>query len=178
MTSWMSRVVLMGSLLVLAACAGPQGPGVGAPGEEPAAGDAARDADRRAGATLGDGFAGRPLDDPDSPLAKRTVYFAFDRDDIAAEYQDLISAHAEYLAANPQLQVILEGHTDERGTREYNLALGERRARSVQQLMRLQGVGENQIQTISFGEERPVALGHDESAWQMNRRVELLYPGH
>jgi peptidoglycan-associated lipoprotein len=82
------------------------------------------------------------------------------------------------LAQNPNVSVILEGHTDERGTREYNLALGERRAKSVQQLMQVQGVLPDQIQVISFGEERPVALDHSESAWRLNRRVELLYSGY
>jgi len=82
------------------------------------------------------------------------------------------------LSSNPDVSVVLEGHADERGTREYNLALGERRAKAVEQLLVLQGVGQNQIQVISFGEERPVALGHDEEAWRLNRRVEFLYSGY
>jgi peptidoglycan-associated lipoprotein len=82
------------------------------------------------------------------------------------------------LSSNPEVTVILEGHADERGTREYNLALGERRANAVQQLLVLQGVAQSQIQVISFGEERPVALGHDGEAWRLNRRVEILYSGY
>ena len=90
----------------------------------------------------------------------------------------MIAAHARLLSGNPEVTVVLEGHADERGTREYNLALGERRAKAVQQLLVLQSVAQSQIQVISFGEERPVALGHDEEAWRLNRRVEILYSGY
>lgn len=117
------------------------------------------------------------LDDPASPLSQRVIYFEFDSSTIKSEYQDVIAAHAAYLVANPNVSVVLEGHADERGTREYNIALGERRAKSVQEVLTLQGVDTKQIQVISFGEERPVALGHDESAWSLNRRVEILYSG-
>jgi peptidoglycan-associated lipoprotein len=88
----------------------------------------------------------------------------------------LITAHAAYLAENPGLRVRLEGHADERGSREYNLGLGERRSQSVERLLVLNGAGGNQLETISFGEERPAALGHDENAWWQNRRVEIVYP--
>ena len=118
------------------------------------------------------------LEDPNSPVAKRVVYFPLDSVEISDEDRDTISAHARLLSGNPDLAVVLEGHADERGTREYNLALGERRAKAVEQLLVLQGVGQNQIQVISFGEERPVALGHDEEAWRLNRRVEFLYSGY
>jgi len=117
------------------------------------------------------------LDDPSGPLSKRVIYFEFDSSTIQSDYQDVISAHAAYLVENPDVSIVLEGHADERGTREYNIALGERRAKAVRQLMTLQGVTEKQLQVISFGEERPVALGHDESAWSLNRRVEILYSG-
>ena len=118
-----------------------------------------------------------PLNDPNSPLSQRVVYFDFDSSEVSTADRNIISAHAEYLANHPNVAVILEGHTDERGSREYNIALGERRARAVQQLMLLQGVAQKQIQVISFGEERPVALGHDEASWHLNRRVEILYSG-
>ncbi|MDH5179734.1 MAG: peptidoglycan-associated lipoprotein Pal [Gammaproteobacteria bacterium] len=108
---------------------------------------------------------------------KRVIYFEFDSSNIQSDFQEVITAHAAYLAAHPDTTIVLEGHADERGTREYNIALGERRARAVQQLLTLQGVVEKQIQVISFGEERPVAMGHDESAWSLNRRVEILYSG-
>ena len=178
MKTWLVRSVFVGTLLTLAACAGPQGPGADGVDGAAEADAAARDAERRAGARFGDGFEGTPLDDPASPLSKRTIYFEFDSSEIRSEFQDIITAHAQYLAANPELSVVLEGHTDERGSREYNMALGERRASSVQKMMLLQGVQENQVQSVSFGEERPAAPGSDESAWQANRRVELLYPGH
>ena len=123
------------------------------------------------------GFKGSPFDDPSNPLSKHTIYFDFDKSDVHPEDRDIIIAHAKYLVQNPDKKVVLEGNTDERGTREYNIALGERRAKSVSQLMQLQGVAKSQIDVVSYGEERPVALGHDESAWHQNRRVEIVYPG-
>jgi len=123
------------------------------------------------------GFKGSPFEDPNNPLSKHTVYFDFDKSDVHPEDRDIIIAHAKYLVQHPDKKVVLEGHTDERGTREYNIALGERRAKSVSQLMELQGVAKSQIDVVSFGEERPVALGHDEAAWRLNRRVEITYPG-
>lgn len=110
-------------------------------------------------------------------IDNRVIYFDFDKSEVKGEFHTLITAHAEYIAGHPDISVVLEGHADERGTREYNIALGERRAKAVKQMLVLQGVAEKQLQVISFGEERPVALGHDESAWSLNRRVELLYSG-
>jgi len=121
------------------------------------------------------GFVGDPLQDPDSMLAKRVVYFDFDKSEIKSEAREIIEAHAQYLSANPSVRIVLEGHCDERGTREYNLSLGERRGKAVQQVMSLLGVSNSQIELVSYGEERPAALGHDEAAWAMNRRVEFLY---
>ncbi len=118
------------------------------------------------------------LNDPNSPLSQRVMYFDLDSSQIKDEDREIITVHAEFLAAHSDVSVILEGHADERGSREYNIALGEKRAKAVKQLMTLQGVAENQIQVISFGEERPVALGHDSSAWNLNRRVEILYTGY
>ena len=118
------------------------------------------------------------LNDPNSPLSQRVLYFNLDSHQIKDEDREIISVHAEFLAAHPEVTVVLEGHADERGSREYNVALGEKRAKSVKQLMTLQGVTDAQIQVISFGEERPVALGHDSSAWNLNRRVEILYTGY
>ena len=90
----------------------------------------------------------------------------------------ILAIHADFIAAHSEISIVLEGHADEHGTREYNIALGEKRAMAVMRLMTLQGVAESQIQVISFGEERPVALGHDASAWDLNRRVEILYTGY
>ena len=121
------------------------------------------------------GFQVHPLDDPDSALAQRKIYFDFDRSEIRPEFRDVIAAHAEFLANNPLAAVTLEGHCDERGTREYNMALGERRANSVMELLTLQGASRSQIKSISYGEERPEELGHNESAWAKNRRVVMVY---
>ena len=106
---------------------------------------------------------------------KNTVYFDFDRFDIKPEFREAVLAHAAYLSKNPGATVKIEGHCDERGTREYNIALGDRRATAVRQLLKLQGVADKQIATISFGEERPVALGHDEDSWWQNRRAVFAY---
>lgn len=127
------------------------------------------------GADLGGGVSAYSLDDPESPLAKRVIYFDYDSAAIPDQYRKLIEMHAQYLASHRNTQVVLEGHTDERGSREYNIALGERRAQAVKKIMLLFGVNDAQVQTVSFGEERPVAPGHDESAWSLNRRVELVY---
>ncbi len=134
--------------------------------------------DQRYGAEMGESFAGRELEDPNSPLAKRVFYFSLDSSALSPEDRNVLSAHANYLSAHPKVSVVLEGNTDERGSREYNIALGERRARAVEQLLLVQGVSPSQMQVISFGEEKPVALGHNEAAWRLNRRVELLYSGY
>lgn len=108
-------------------------------------------------------------------LGKRILYFDFDKSDVRAQDMDLINAHARYLAANPQQKVRVEGHTDARGTREYNIGLGERRGQSVRRLLMVQGAADSQVLTVSFGEERPAAEGDDETAFAQNRRVELVY---
>lgn len=115
------------------------------------------------------------LNDPNSPLATRTVYFDYDSSDALPEYRATVDAHAAFLAANPNVTMSLEGHADERGSREYNLALGERRAQSVKRQMVLLGASAQQIRTTSYGEERPAVEGHDEASWSKNRRVELIY---
>lgn len=120
------------------------------------------------GTAQGDMFGGGDL------LSKKIVYFDYDSSSITAESRQIIEAHARQLA-NSGGNVVLEGHADERGTREYNLALGEARAKSVKAVMTALGVAPSAIQTISYGEERPVALEHNESAWQLNRRVEIIY---
>ena len=171
-------LVIIGLMFSLAGCKfGPVKPrGEAAIDPDMAAEDA--QADQRYGAEMGMGLDAKALDDPNSPLAKRVLYFPLDSSQISTEDRDTIAAHAQFLSQNPAVSVILEGHADERGTREYNLALGERRAKAVRQLLQVQGVAQNQSQVISFGEERPVALDHDESAWQLNRRVEILYSGY
>ncbi|WP_017925852.1 peptidoglycan-associated lipoprotein Pal [Thioalkalivibrio sp. HL-Eb18] len=120
-------------------------------------------------------FDADALDDPDSPLAERLVYFEFDRDEVQSQYMDMLEAHAAYLSQNSGARLRLEGHTDERGTREYNLGLGERRAQSVRRILTLNGASDDQIEVISYGEEMPVAFEQNEEAWAKNRRVELVY---
>ncbi|GAA0784672.1 peptidoglycan-associated lipoprotein Pal [Marinobacterium sediminicola] len=106
----------------------------------------------------------------------RTVfYFDFDQSVVRQEGFADLEAHARYLAQNPSASVRLEGHADERGTREYNIALGERRAQSVERLLVVNGAAANQVETVSFGEEKPAVLGHDAESWSQNRRVELKY---
>ena len=133
-------------------------------------------------ATAGAGGAGRfsgdALDNPDSPLSVRVIYFEFDSDEVLPEYRPTLNAHAEYLARNPSASVVIEGHADERGTREYNVALGERRGQAVRRLVLFQGASFDQVEVVSYGEERPVSVGHDEGSWKLNRRAELKYKGH
>ncbi len=125
------------------------------------------------GSTSGlDGAAG--INDGDL-LGKRVVYFEYNSSLLTLEAEAVVQAHAQYLSSNPGIQIILEGHADERGTREYNLALGEDRAKSVANVMEALGVNSGRIQIVSYGEERPVALGYDEAAFALNRRVEILY---
>ncbi|NOZ10754.1 MAG: peptidoglycan-associated lipoprotein Pal [Gammaproteobacteria bacterium] len=119
----------------------------------------------------GEQFGGGSVD----RASQRRVYFEFDRAAVDDQNRAIVSAHAAYLVDNPGIALTLEGHADERGTREYNLALGERRARAVAKLMQAYGLAADRITATSYGEERPVALGHSESAWQLNRRVEILY---
>jgi len=120
---------------------------------------------------------GGPRAEPGSPLAQRVLYFEFDQSAVKTEYLPVVEAHAGYLRDNPSVKLTLEGHADERGTREYNVALGDRRANGVSRLMLFQGVASDQIQVVSFGEERPAVFGQDEASWGLNRRVVLVYAG-
>lgn len=121
------------------------------------------------------GYTAADLNDPSSPLYQRVIYFDYDRADILPQFVDVLRAHALYLSTNPTAAVTLEGHTDERGTREYNLALGDQRADAVRRFMLAEGVAEGQMRILSYGEEKPAAPGHDEAAWALNRRVVLVY---
>jgi len=128
---------------------------------------------------FGSAGSGAPGTDSAGPsgeqLKNRTIYFEFDSSEIKSEYNDMITAHAHYLAANPTMRVRVEGNTDERGSREYNIGLGERRAQAVRRALMLQGVIESQITTVSYGEERPSVTGHTEEAWSRNRRANIVY---
>ena len=140
-----------------------------------ASGTAGMGADGTQGAGSGSGFAAGSLDDPSSPLSQRKVYFGLDRYDVGDEYRSLVEAHAGYLRSSPSAAVTLEGHTDERGSREYNIALGEHRSNAVRDLLVALGASASQITTVSYGEEKLAADCHDESCWSQNRRVEIVY---
>ena len=124
-----------------------------------------------AGAGTGEDIAGPQ----EGILAQRIIYFAFDSSDISGDGMALVTAHAHYLVSHPTMHVRLEGNTDERGSREYNIGLGERRAQAVRRAMLLQGVAETQLSTVSYGAERPQVEGHDDAAWAKNRRVVINY---
>jgi peptidoglycan-associated lipoprotein len=115
------------------------------------------------------------LEQTEGQLSNRTIYFEFDSAKLSSESLALLEAHGNFVAGNGEVSVRLEGHTDERGSREYNIALGDRRAQSVRRVLLFQGASSDQIDTVSFGEEKAVAFGHDEEAWNKNRRVELIY---
>jgi peptidoglycan-associated lipoprotein len=118
---------------------------------------------------------GQAMSDPRSDAsAKRSVYYEFDGYDVKPEYRGLVEEHAKHLRQNPQARITIEGNADERGSREYNVALGQRRAESVMKMMRLLGVAENQIEAVSFGEEKPRAQGHDDTSWGENRRSDFV----
>ena len=103
------------------------------------------------------------------------VYFDYDQAEIKPEFNEMLAAHGQYLAMNATATLRLEGNTDERGSREYNIGLGERRAQSVRRVLMLQGASASQLMTVSYGEERPASTGSNEEAWRLNRRVELVY---
>lgn len=134
-------------------------------------------ADPRAVASV-DAQAGRgldPLNDPNNPLSRRSVFFDLDSFVVKSEYQPVVQTHGGYLGTNKQRRVVVEGHTDERGGREYNLALGQKRAEAVKQRLMLLGVGDTQVETVSFGKEKPRSTGSNEEAWAQNRRADLNY---
>ncbi len=117
------------------------------------------------------------LTDPKSILSRRSIFYDYDKFDVKDEYRDLVEAHAKFLRENPGRKMLIQGNTDERGSREYNVSLGQRRSDGVKRMLLLLGVREDQIESVSLGEERPKSEGHDESAWSQNRRSDLLYQG-
>jgi peptidoglycan-associated lipoprotein len=116
-----------------------------------------------------------PFTDPANPLSKKSVFFDFDSYSVKAEFQPLVEAHGKYLASNSGRRITVEGNTDERGGREYNLALGQKRAEAVKQRLLLMGARDAQIETVSFGKEKPRAVGSSEDAWAQNRRADIVY---
>lgn len=122
-------------------------------------------------------IAANPLTDPKNILSKRSVYFEFDSNAVKDEFRGLVQAHAKYMVDKRDTKIRIEGNCDERGSREYNLALGQRRAESVKKVMTVLGVQDGRIETVSFGEEKPANAGHDEAAWAQNRRADIKYAG-
>jgi peptidoglycan-associated lipoprotein len=170
-------VVLLVACLGLTACASkhPKEPPP-APASEVGAGSEASGAGANGANAAGQNAGDDETAGPQAGLlAKRVVYFDFDSSEIKGDGTDIVGAHAKYLANNPTARVRLEGHTDDRGSREYNIGLGERRAQSVRRALLLQGATEAQLSTVSYGAERPAVAGHDEAAWSKNRRVEIVY---
>ena len=173
----MKRVVIPAVLaLLIAACSStPEGGDQpGAPVESRAGGPSV------ATVTTGGVDGGRlpaVLTDPKSILSKRSVYFDYDSYEVKAEYKDLVTAHAKFLTENRQFRMLIQGNTDERGSREYNLALGQKRADAIKKTMALLGAREDQLEAVSLGEEKPKNEGHGEAAWAENRRGDMLYSG-
>jgi len=176
------KKLVMGVLLInlLAACA-TQKPAAPVSEAKPASGAAVQPASATATATAPTmpsapaSVAVDPLNDPSSLLAKRSVYYPHDVDAVQDADKPAVRAHANYLAAHPNRTVRLEGHADERGSSEYNLALGQRRAEGVKKMLALGGAKDGQIETVSYGEEKPKASGHDEMSWAQNRRTDIKY---
>ena len=177
----MAMTLLLSGALLLAACHGKS-----AVKEQPTAGSAVPAS--TTGGAAGGGTTMTPLGGADSgslsalaqaandaPADQRTIYFDFDKSEIKPEYDGIVTAHAKMLTAHPGLKIRLEGNTDDRGSREYNIGLGERRAQAVRRALMLQGVADSQITTVSYGAERPAVEGNDETAWAKNRRVDLVY---
>lgn len=126
---------------------------------------------------MGQGAAtgGNALGGPGAAKENRVIYFDYDSFTVKSEYNAIIQANAKYLVGNPASKVRLEGHADERGSREYNIGLGEKRAQAVRNALMLQGAASDQISTVSYGEERPAVTGSDEEAYSLNRRVDIVY---
>jgi peptidoglycan-associated lipoprotein len=172
MMSYSKLFALAAISFLLAGC--PSSPNV--PDPEPTdttyGDDTGASTDAMGGDMYGDGEF---MDDPTAGELAMVIYFDFDSSEVRAADQDVVSRHAMQLGDNPNSRVRLEGHADERGSREYNIGLGERRAQAVRQMLMIQGVSAAQISTVSFGEERPVAFGSSEDDYSQNRRVEFKY---
>ena len=186
LVSFSSRVAAILAAVTLAACSG------GPVSEQ----DPAGVEDRAPGATQG-GASSKPvppgqvakvdltartgaqsaLTDPRSVLSRRSIFYDLDSYGVKDQYKDLVEAHAKYLRDNPRAKMLIQGNTDERGSREYNVGLGQRRSEGVKRMLLLLGAKEAQVESVSLGEEKPKAEGHDEQAWSQNRRSDILYQG-
>jgi len=148
----------------------------GAPGTAQTPGAAGAASPAGASQASAEAAALKMLSDPSSPVFRKIIYFDFDSFEIREEFRGLVQAHANFLKSNRQFKVAIQGHTDERGTREYNLALGQKRAEAVRKALTTLGVNDAQLEAVSFGEEKPMNPGNDETAFGQNRRAELAYP--
>ena len=175
----MKNIAVYAALVVLAAACSSEQPKTSAPVTE--RGTSTTPSTGATGSTTAPatsaGVEGNPLHDPNNILSKRSVYFDFDSNVVKDEFRPLIQAHSRYMVDHGDSRVRIEGNCDERGSREYNLALGQRRAESVKKIMTVLGVSDGRIETVSYGEEKPVAPGHDENAWAQNRRADIKYAG-
>ena len=150
----------------------------GAAAPAPEASSAARKAAPTVDLTQrGQGGAASMLKDPNNILSKRQIYFDYDKFDIKPEYKGLVEAHAKYLRENPSAKMMIQGNADDRGSREYNVGLGQRRSDTVKRALILLGARDNQIESVSLGEEKPVCTDHAEGCWSKNRRDDMLYNG-
>ncbi|TMS58137.1 peptidoglycan-associated lipoprotein Pal [Imbroritus primus] len=172
MSALMNKLLIAAALVTLGACSSGVKLDDAATGAN-GAGGAGQGTDPRAVQQVNVG--GDPLNDPNSPLARRSIYFDLDSYSVKPEFQSVVNEHAKYLNANKGRRVLVQGNTDERGTSEYNLALGQKRAEAVRRALTLQGVSEGQIEAVSLGKEKPKALGHDEASWAENRRADIVY---
>ncbi len=181
MKRMMSIALLLAGAMLLAGCPKkhtviePPNAGTQVPGSADAGQNGSTRALEGGAGTEGGNAMGGAGANATGALARKVIYFDFDKSEIKPEFADVVLAHARNLTSHPGLKLKLEGNTDERGTREYNIGLGERRAQAVRRALMLQGVAESQLTTVSFGAERPAVEGDDEAAWAQNRRVELVY---
>lgn len=182
---------LVGSVLLavlLAACSGKQvkqEPKAAVEDKSPATAQTTESTKDSTAATTGaetapmtdQSMSANPLKDPNNVLSKRSVYFDFDSDEVKSEYRALVEAHAKYLSEHADAKVMLQGNADDRGSREYNLALGQRRAVAVKKVMNVLNVNDRQIETVSYGEEKLRCTDQNEACWAENRRVDIIYSG-
>ncbi len=169
-TAWRLTLAMIIALALTACQTTPKAEPEPTPEPEPTT-----DVDTKAAPDPHDYTDSRNFDNPESLLSKRIIYFDFDKSTVRPEYRGIVSAHAKYAAAHSSARVTLEGHADERGTREYNLGLAERRGNAVMGLMSAQGAMGSQLVVVSYGEERPTCRVSDENCWSQNRRVEVVY---
>lgn len=164
--------IILSTAFLMAACSSPIKPTDSAAPVENRSG--ANGVDPRSVNTVNAGSTD-PLNDPQGILSKRSIYFDLDSYTVKDEFKSVVEAHARYLVANKGRKVVIQGNTDERGGTEYNLALGQKRAEAVRRALVLLGVSDTQVEAVSFGKEKPKALGSDDAAWAENRRADLAY---